>query len=82
VCLCACVCACVRVCVCEMQTLGRIMKSKRKNFQKISSSKCTAGQTVTPKTKAGCMRALRYNRYENTHQVAFLRFKLKYPDMF
>ena len=56
--VCVCVCvrvrACVRararacVCVCEMQTLGRIMKNKRQNFQIYYSSKCTAGQTVTP----------------------------------
>jgi len=85
VCMCVCVCVvcvvCVYVCVCEMQTLGRIMKRKQKEFQIISSYKCTAGQTVTPKTKVGCIRTLRCNRYENIHEVAFPRFKLKYLSM-
>jgi hypothetical protein len=58
------------------------MKNKRQKFEIFFSSKCTAGQTVTPKTKAGCIRVLRCNRYENIHEATFLQFKLKSSDTF
>ena len=78
VCVCVRACVCVCVCMCEMQTLGRIMKRKRKNVQKFSS-KCTTVLVLRPKQKLGVSGRC---AVIDIHEVAFLRFKLKYPDMF